>query len=77
MSGGCQGCASSTATLRDGFETMARRVAPELTQIVDTTNHAAGDAPFYAQPSASNDDTSPLHSVQLGATRPSQSLQAR
>ena len=68
MSGGCQGCASSTATLRDGFETMARRVAPELTQIVDTTNHAAGAAPFYAHPSASNDDTSPLRRVQLNAT---------
>lgn len=76
MSGGCQGCASSTATLRDGFETMARRVAPELTSIVDTTNHAAGAAPFYAQPSARNDD-SPLHNVQLGATRSSPSLQGR
>ncbi|MCH9805091.1 NifU family protein [bacterium] len=64
MSGGCQGCASSTATLRDGFETMARRVAPELTQIVDITNHAAGTAPFYAKPSASNADTSPLQGVQ-------------
>lgn len=71
MSGGCQGCASSTATLRDGFETMARRVAPELTQIVDTTNHAAGAAPFFAQPSASNHDTSPLtasNSVRPGTT---------
>lgn len=74
MSGGCQGCASSTATLRDGFETMARRVAPELTEIVDTTNHAAGESPFYAQTSASNDETSPLHSVQVGATRLSQSV---
>jgi Fe-S cluster biogenesis protein NfuA len=60
MSGGCQGCASSTATLRDGFETMARRVAPELTEIVDTTNHAAGAAPFYVQPPVSNVDISPL-----------------
>jgi len=66
MSGGCQGCASSTATLRDGFETMARRVAPELTQIVDTTNHAAGESPFYAQPSARNGNTSPLRSVHVG-----------
>ena len=68
MSGGCQGCASSTATLRDGFETMARSVAPELTQIVDTTNHAAGTDPFYAKTSASNADTSPLHGVQLMET---------
>ena len=68
MSGGCQGCASSTATLRDGFETMARRVAPEITQIIDTTNHAAGTDPFYTKPSASSADGSPLHSIELMET---------
>ena len=53
MSGGCQGCASSTATLRDGFETMARLVAPEIISIVDTTDHASGTAPFHPLGSAS------------------------
>ena len=67
MSGGCQGCASSTATLRDGFETMARRVAPEITDIVDTTNHTAGIAPFFPEHSTGNDVSSPLHRVSLGA----------
>ena len=47
MSGGCQGCASSTVTLRQGFEVMVRRVAPEIVDIVDTTDHAAGTKPFY------------------------------
>ncbi len=47
MSGGCQGCASSTKTLRQGFEVMLKRVAPEIEEIVDTTNHAAGKQPFY------------------------------
>ena len=28
MSGGCQGCAASNVTLRQGFEVMVRRVAP-------------------------------------------------
>lgn len=68
MSGGCQGCASSTATLRDGFETMARRVAPELTHIIDTTNHAAGTDPFYAKPPAGTADGSPLRRVELMKT---------
>jgi Fe-S cluster biogenesis protein NfuA len=47
MSGGCQGCASSQVALRQGFEVMLKRVAPEIEEIVDTTNHAAGKQPFY------------------------------
>ena len=47
MSGGCQGCASSQVTLRQGFEVMVKRVAPEIVEIVDATNHAAGKKPFY------------------------------
>jgi len=47
MSGGCQGCASSQVTLRQGFEVMLKRVAPEIEEVVDTTNHAAGKQPFY------------------------------
>lgn len=47
MSGGCQGCAASSITLRQGFEVMVRRVAPEIVDIVDTTDHGAGAKPFY------------------------------
>lgn len=47
MSGGCQGCASSQATLRQGVEVMVRRIAPEVVEIVDTTDHTAGKTPFY------------------------------
>jgi Fe-S cluster biogenesis protein NfuA len=47
MSGGCQGCAASQVTLRQGFEVMVRRVAPEIVDIVDTTDHVAGNTPFY------------------------------
>ena len=42
-----QGCASSQVTLRQGFEVMLKRVAPEIEEIVDTTNHTAGKQPFY------------------------------
>jgi len=48
MSGGCQGCVSSQATLRQGVEVMVRRIAPEVMEIVDITDHAAGKTPFYA-----------------------------
>ena len=52
MSGGCQGCASSQVTLRQGFEVMVKRVAPEITEIVDATDHAAGRKPFYPRAAA-------------------------
>jgi Fe-S cluster biogenesis protein NfuA len=47
MSGGCQGCASSQVTLRQSVEVMVRKVAPEVAEIVDTTDHAAGRTPYY------------------------------
>ena len=46
-SGGCQGCAASQVTLRQGFELMVRRVAPEVIKIIDATDHASGISPFY------------------------------
>ena len=49
MSGGCQGCASSQVTLRQGFALMVKRVAPEILEIVDATDHAAGKKPFYSR----------------------------
>jgi Fe-S cluster biogenesis protein NfuA len=49
MAGGCQGCASSAATLKLGVENAIRDVAPEVTEIVDVTDHAAGTAPYYAK----------------------------
>jgi len=49
MSGGCQGCAASSATLREGVERMLRAALPQVSEIVDVTDHAAGSAPFYAR----------------------------
>jgi NFU1 iron-sulfur cluster scaffold homolog, mitochondrial len=50
MSGGCQGCAASSATLRQGVERMLRAALPQIGEIVDVTDHAAGDNPFHARP---------------------------
>lgn len=52
MTGGCQGCAASQVTLRQGLEVMVREVAPEITEIVDTTDHSLGKKPFYERTSA-------------------------
>jgi NFU1 iron-sulfur cluster scaffold homolog, mitochondrial len=38
---------ASQVTLRQGFEVMVRRVATEIVDIIDTTDHAAGKKPFY------------------------------
>lgn len=48
MSGGCQGCSSSTATLRGGIEKMIRAAVPEVRDIIDVTDHAAGKTPYYS-----------------------------
>ena len=50
MGGGCQGCASSQLTLRGSVEVLVQRVAPEITEIVDVTDHAAGTDPYLRGP---------------------------
>ncbi len=47
MSGGCQGCALSRMTLRQGVEKMLRQAIPELTAVHDVTDHASGENPFF------------------------------
>lgn len=47
MGGGCQGCAVSAMTLRDGIQAAILANVPEITEVVDTTDHAAGENPFY------------------------------
>lgn len=48
MGGGCQGCAASQATLRFGIESAIRQVAPQVREVVDVTDHAAGENPYYS-----------------------------
>lgn len=48
MGGGCQGCASSTATLKQGVEQSIRAHVPGVIEILDTTDHAAGANPYYS-----------------------------
>jgi Fe-S cluster biogenesis protein NfuA len=47
MGGGCQGCSMSAATLKQGVETTLRSEIPEITEILDTTDHAAGANPYF------------------------------
>jgi Fe/S biogenesis protein NfuA len=47
MLGGCHGCGMAAVTLREGIERTLRAVAPEITQVVDVTDHATGINPYY------------------------------
>jgi Fe/S biogenesis protein NfuA len=48
MAGGCQGCSSSSATLRNGIERLLREEFPALGEIVDVTDHDKGENPYYS-----------------------------
>lgn len=45
--GGCQGCGLAQVTLKQGIERILLDSVPELSQVVDVTDHASGDNPYY------------------------------
>jgi Fe/S biogenesis protein NfuA len=47
MGGGCQGCAVSAMTLREGIARSIKEAIPEVSDVVDTTDHAMGENPYY------------------------------
>ena len=47
LSGGCQGCASATFTLRSGIERILRSRIPEIGRVIDVTDHTAGINPYF------------------------------
>ncbi len=49
MMGGCQGCAASTITLKQGIHQAFREAVPQIGAILDETDHAAGTNPYYSE----------------------------
>jgi Fe/S biogenesis protein NfuA len=47
LGGGCVGCGMVAATLKQGVESAIRAAVPEITRVVDVTDHAAGTNPYY------------------------------
>ena len=47
MGGGCQGCGQANVTLKFGIENSIRAVVPEVAEILDVTDHAAGRNPYH------------------------------
>ena len=48
LEGGCQGCSLAEVTLRQGIEPVLRARLPEMTGLVDVTEHEAGTDPFFS-----------------------------
>jgi Fe/S biogenesis protein NfuA len=47
MGGGCQGCAVSAMTLREGIARAIKEAIPEVAEVVDITDHELGENPYY------------------------------
>lgn len=47
--GGCQGCGMVDVTLKQGIERTLMDQLPEITAIIDSTDHASGDNPYYSE----------------------------
>ena len=50
LGGGCQGCGAADFTLRQGIKAIIQREVPEIRQVLDITDHAAGMNPYYRKP---------------------------
>ena len=47
MGGGCQGCGAADITLKAGIERLLKEELPEIEEVLDTTDHASGENPYY------------------------------
>ena len=47
MGGGCQGCGQADVTLKQGIVRMIQEAVPEVEQVLDETDHASGENPYY------------------------------
>jgi Fe/S biogenesis protein NfuA len=47
MGGGCQGCAVSAMTLREGIARSIKESIPEVKDVVDVTDHELGENPYF------------------------------
>lgn len=48
MGGGCQGCGMASVTLTQGIKQVFMQMVPEIVDIQDVTDHAAGSDPYFS-----------------------------
>ena len=47
LEGGCQGCGMADVTLKQGIEQTIKQAVPSIIAVLDSTDHAGGENPFY------------------------------
>jgi multidrug efflux pump subunit AcrB len=47
LGGGCQGCGMASVTLTQGIEVVIKESVPEILKVVDVTDHASGENPYF------------------------------
>lgn len=47
LGGGCVGCGMADVTLKQGIEAIIKEAFPQITAVIDQTDHALGTNPFY------------------------------
>ena len=47
LEGGCQGCGMADVTLKQGIEVQIKQTVPEIVKVLDVSDHAAGENPYY------------------------------
>ncbi|MGI9609196.1 MAG: NifU family protein [Acidimicrobiia bacterium] len=47
LGGACQGCGMANVTLSQGIESTILSMVPEVHTVMDVTDHAAGESPYY------------------------------
>jgi Fe/S biogenesis protein NfuA len=47
LTGGCAGCAMATLTLKAGIEALLLEEVEGVTEVIDITDHAKGESPYY------------------------------
>ncbi len=45
--GGCHGCGMANVTLQNGIEKTLKEKLPQVTAVIDATDHASGENPYY------------------------------
>jgi len=46
--GGCQGCGMADVTMKEGVASQLKQQIPEISEVVDATDHASGQNPYHA-----------------------------
>ncbi len=47
LGGGCQGCGMVNVTLKQGIEATLKEEIPQIAGVIDQTDHAGGNNPYY------------------------------